>query len=190
MTMRLIVLTSPSGAGKTTLARRLMEEVDGLVFSVSATTREPREGEVPGRDYVFMNEDEFRNAILAGAFVEYEEVYPGLLYGTLRSEIDRAAEGGAVLLDIDVKGARNVKRIYGDDVLTIFIKPPEFEVLGERLKNRGSDSEEDIRKRLRRARMELEHVDQFDHVIVNDNLEEAVAHLVAVVRGFLAKREE
>lgn len=134
-----------------------------------------------------MSEDEFRKAILLGSFVEYEEVYPGLLYGTLRSEIDRAAEGGAVLLDIDVKGARNVKRIYGDDVLTIFIKPPKFEALAERLRSRGTDSEEDIRKRLQRARMELERADQFDHVIVNDDLDKASEELIAIVKRFLAE---
>ena len=187
--MKLIVLTAPSGAGKTTLARRLMREVPGLRFSVSATTRPPRPGERNGADYFFLSEEAFAERVEGGAFVEYEEVYPGRFYGTLREELERLAadpEHVAVVLDLDVKGALNVKRLYGDRALTLFIQPPSLAVLAERLRARGSESEAGLATRLERARLELEHVHDFDGTIVNDDLETAVAETVAVARSFLA----
>ncbi|MEL6615054.1 MAG: guanylate kinase [Bacteroidota bacterium] len=191
--MNLIVLTAPSGAGKTTLARRVMAEVPGLRFSVSATTRSARPGETDGVDYFFLSVGAFNEQIEADGFVEYEEVYPGRFYGTLRSQLEVAAseasgEGGAVVLDIDVMGALNVKRLYGDDVLTLFIAPPSLETLETRLRSRGTESEERIRVRLDRAEMEMSHASDFDHVIVNDDLDTAVAQTVALVRGFLSRR--
>lgn len=184
--MKLIVLTAPSGAGKTTIARRLMAEVPGLRFSTSATTRPRREGEADGEDYVFLNEDAFRERVANGDFVEYEEVYPGRFYGTLRSEVERAARAArAVLLDIDVKGAQSVKKLYGERALTIFIRPPNLAVLRKRLAARGTESEEAVRVRLSRARMEMARAESFDALILNDDLDEAVAETVAHVRSFL-----
>ncbi|HYG67042.1 MAG TPA: guanylate kinase [Anaeromyxobacteraceae bacterium] len=187
--MKLIVLTAPSGAGKTTIARRLMEAVPGLRFSISATTRPPRPGERDGVDYFFLSDEAFRAEIEAGTFVEYEEVYPGRFYGTLRRELDRLAEGpegAAVVLDLDVKGALNVKRLYGDQALTLFIQPPSLAVLAERLRNRGTETEDRITVRLARAEEELGYARASDAVVVNDDLEKAVAETAARVRAFLA----
>lgn len=187
--MRFLVLTAPSGAGKTTIAHRLMKEVPGLRFSVSATTRPPRTGERHGRDYLFLTPNEFEQRVADGDFVEHEEVYPGRFYGTLRDEIERIAssdEVRAAMLDVDVKGALNVKRLYGDRALTMFIEPPSLEALAERLRKRGTESEERIRIRLERAEMEIEMADRFDVVIVNNDLEDAVAETVRLTRAFLA----
>jgi guanylate kinase len=184
--MKLIVLTAPSGAGKTTIAHRVMAAVPGLQFSISATTRAPREREVHGRDYFFLSESDFRARVEAGDFVEYEEVYPGRFYGTLRRELDRLAATTAVLLDIDVKGALNVKRLYGDRALTLFIQPPSLEALADRLRARGTETEERIAVRLDRARLELSYAHAYDAVVVNDDLETAVAETLALVRAFLA----
>lgn len=183
--MKLVVLTAPSGAGKTTIARRVMETFPELSFSISATTRPIREGEDNGVDYVFLSTKEFEARVEAGEFIEYEEVYPGRYYGTPKAELEKRAQDAPLLLDIDVKGAVNVKRLYGDDVLTIFIKPPSLEVLQERLKGRGSESSETIRMRLDRAAFELGFEGQFDAVIVNDDLELAVSETEAAIRTFL-----
>ena len=190
--MNLIVLTAPSGAGKTTIARRLMSVVPGLRFSVSATTRPPREGEREGVDYFFLSVDEFNKRIEADGFVEHEEVYPGRFYGTLREQLERAAidasgEGGAIVLDIDVKGALSVKRLYGSDALTLFIAPPSMEALSERLLSRGTEADDRIRVRLERAQMEMDHAPEFDQTVVNDDLDTAVEETIAHVRGFLAR---
>ncbi|HLA64281.1 MAG TPA: hypothetical protein VK610_07620, partial [Rhodothermales bacterium] len=137
--MKLLVLTAPSGAGKTTIARRLMAEVPGLRFSVSATTRAPREGEREGVDYHFVTPEAFRDAVAAGEFLEHEEVYPGRFYGTLRPALEALARTpgvAAVVLDVDVKGALNVKKLYGPAALTLFVAPPSLEVLAERLRAR------------------------------------------------------
>jgi guanylate kinase len=182
--MNLIVLTAPSGAGKTTIARRLMAEVPGLRFSVSATTRPPRPGERDGVDYFFLSEEAFAARVAEGAFVEHEEVYPGRFYGTLREELERA--GHAVLLDVDVKGALAVKRLYGDRALTLFIRPPSLAALAERLRARGTETGDRLAVRLERARLEMEYAPAFDAVVVNDGLEAAVAETVALVRAFLA----
>lgn len=187
--MKIIVLTAPSGAGKTTIAHRLMAAEPSLQFSVSATTRGRREGETDGKDYFFLSIDEFHELIAEDAFVEWEEVYSGIFYGTLHREIERIAREGVALLDIDVKGALNVKKHYGDKALTFFIHPPSFETLGERLRARGTETEDQIALRLERVRLELGHADYFDHVIVNDDLETAVDETVSTVRRFLAAAE-
>jgi len=183
--MHLIVLTAPSGAGKTTIARRLMEAVPELRFSVSATTRPPREGEEDGAAYFFLSESEFRSLIEEGAFIEYEEVYPGRFYGTLRDRLERLADAGPVLLDLDVKGAASIKRLYGDHAFVVFIQPPSLAVLEARLRARGTETEASLSTRLTRARTELEFASQADAVVVNDDLERAVAETVAHVRAFL-----
>ena len=184
--MKIVVLTAPSAAGKTTIARRLMEIVPGLRFSVSATTRAPRESEEHGIDYFFLSDDDFRARIDGEAFVEFEEVYSGTFYGTLRDELERVATAGAALLDIDVKGALNVKRLYGDRALTIFIQPPSLAVLAARLQNRGTEDDTSLAARLERARLEIDYATEFDEVVVNDDLDTAVAETVALVRAFLA----
>ena len=183
--MKIVVLTAPSGAGKTTIARRLMEAVPEARFSVSATTRPPREGEADGIDYFFLTADDFRSRIADGAFLEYEEVYPGKLYGTLRGELEKTAETGIALLDIDVKGAINVKRLYGDRCLTLFIEPPSLAVLAERLQGRRSEDEASLADRLERAKHEIEYAREFDAVVVNDDLDTAVDETVTHVRTFL-----
>ncbi|HEX8384974.1 MAG TPA: guanylate kinase [Rubricoccaceae bacterium] len=186
--MKLIVLTAPSGAGKTTIARRLMAAVPGLRFSVSATTRSPRAGETDGVDYHFLSVGAFSERLDAGDFVEHEEVYPGRFYGTLAPELERlaASEGTrAVVLDVDVKGAASVKRLYGDRALTLFIQPPSLDALADRLRARGTESDAQVATRLARAEMEMRAAPSFDAVVVNDRLEEAVAETVARVVAFL-----
>lgn len=180
-----IVLTAPSGSGKTTIARRVMEVLPQITFSVSATTRAPREGEVDGRDYHFLSENEFRGKIDAGELIEYEEVYPGRYYGTPRTAIEGTPADPPVLLDIDVKGAANVEKMMGDTALTLFIRPPSLEELERRLRGRGTEDEDTLRERLERARLELGYEDQCDHVIVNDKLEDAVAETLCLIRDFL-----
>ena len=190
--MTLIVLTAPSGAGKTTIARRLMSEVDGLRFSVSATTRDPRPAERHGVDYVFLSEAEFRQRVAADDFLEHEEVYPGRFYGTLKEAVEETARRDdvrAVVLDVDVKGAINVKRLYGDAALTLFVAPPSLTALAERLHARGTETEQQVATRLERAKMELSYAGEFDAVVVNDDLETAVAETIARVRGFVEERE-
>ena len=188
--MKLLVLTAPSGAGKTTIARRLMGAVPGLRFSISATTREARPGETHGVDYFFLSSSEFRRRLDAGAFVEHEEVYPGRFYGTLREEIERIAgldDVRAVVLDVDVKGALNVKRLYGDRALTLFVRPPSLAALADRLRQRGTEAEDRIAVRLERAQMEMATAGEFDAVVVNDDLETAVAETVGLTEGFLGE---
>ena len=188
--MKLIVLTAPSGAGKTTLARRLMAAVPGLVFSVSATTRPPRPGERDGVDYHFLTLGAFSARLDAGDFVEHEEVYPGRFYGTLAPDLAAAAARPgvrAVVLDVDVRGAANVKRLYGADALTLFIAPPSLDVLAERLRARGTETEAQVAVRLERAVMELRAAPTFDAVVVNGDLDAAAAETVAHVEAFLGR---
>lgn len=181
----IIVLTAPSGAGKTTIARRVMDAMPNLQFSVSATTRAARPDETNGEDYHFLSTEEFERRIEAGDLLEYEEVYPGQFYGTLRSEIEDRAEEGPVLLDIDVNGARNVKRLYGDDALVLFVAPPSIDELQRRLEGRGTEDRESLRDRLNRAERELETADACDAVVVNDDLDTAVEETLTRIRQFL-----
>ena len=186
--MKLIVLTAPSGAGKTTIARRVMSVVPGLRFSVSATTRSPRAGETDGVDYHFLDLVTFDERLAAGHFIEHEEVYPGRFYGTLAPELERLARAEdtrAVVLDVDVKGAVHVKQLYGDQALTLFIQPPSLEALAARLRTRGTESDEQIATRLDRAEMEMASAPLFDHVVVNADLDVAVAETIALVTSFL-----
>lgn len=182
----IIALTAPSGAGKTTIAHRLLAAVPGLRFSVSATTRPARPHERHGVDYYFVGPERFRELAAAGALLEYEEVYPGRFYGTLVSEVERALQTGSVLLDVDVKGALHVKKLYGDRALTIFIAPPSLDVLEARLRARNTETETTLAARLDRARDELTYAPRFDHTVVNDGLEDAVAETLRLVRSFLS----
>lgn len=184
--MRLVVLTAPSGSGKTTIARRLLEAIPGMRFSVSATTRSARPGEVDGSDYYFLREEEFKRMADAGAFVETEEVYPGLFYGTLKKELESGTRDDPVLLDIDVKGALNVKRQYGEHACVVYIKAPSLAEIENRLSRRATDAAHSVEERLHRAREELKFEERFDHVVVNDDLDEAVAETIAQVKEFLS----
>jgi guanylate kinase len=173
----IVVVTGPSGVGKGTLIKGLLERVPGLQLAVSATTREPRPGEVNGRDYHFLSEEDFDRRVAAGEFVEHA-VYAGNRYGTLRSELARPAQG--IVLEIDVQGARQVAETLPEST-RVFIEPPSFDDLARRLAGRGADSPEQIERRLAAARAELEARDEFDHRIVNDDLERALGELTELV---------
>lgn len=184
---KIIVVSAPSGSGKSTIINRILDkgEID-LQFSVSATNRSPREGETHGVHYYFMTTDEFREAVSKGEFVEWEQVYPGRYYGTLRREIERLAdEGHNVILDIDVKGALSVKKIFGDRAVTIFIKAPSVEELRRRLEGRGTDSKDIIAERLAKAEYEMSFADSMDKVVVNSDLDKAVSDTEKIITDFI-----
>lgn len=183
---RFIILAAPSGAGKSTLANLLLKEFPTIRFSVSATTRNPREGEVNGEHYFFISPEEFRAKIAENAFIEWEEVYNDVYYGTLKEQVEKMSKMGYfTLLDIDVFGAKRVKEEYGESVLSIFVKPPSLQALEQRLRSRGKDSEESIAKRLKKASLEMEQASSFDHIIVNNELEVAYTQLHDIVNKFI-----
>ena len=186
-TGKLIIISAPSGSGKSTIIGRIIDDPRlRLAFSVSATTRPIRGEEQDGVDYYFMTEEQFRHEIEQEAFAEYEEVYPGRYYGTLKREIARINDSGRnVVLDVDVKGGINVKRLYGDHALSIFIQPPSVEELRRRLTGRGTDTPEAIEERLAKAEYELTFAPQFNHVVVNDDLETAKQETLQLVESFL-----
>lgn len=185
---KIIILSAPSGTGKSSIIEQLMNKGLGLEFSISATSRQPRGEEQNGREYYFLSPEEFAYRVKKGDFVEWEEVYAGTCYGTLASEVERVIENGNnLIMDIDVKGALNVKRHYGDKALSIFILPPSKEELERRLRSRQTDSEEAIAKRLAKADYELDFAPQFDIRIVNDNLGTAVNETVDAISGFVVK---
>ena len=185
---KIIVIAAPSGCGKSTIINALLEGGDlNLGFAVSATTRTPREGEVDGVNYYFMREEDFRDAIAEGRFVEFEEVYPGRFYGTLRSEIDRIiGDGHNIILDLDVNGALSVKKLYGSDALSIFIEPPSIEELRRRLEFRGTETSEVIDVRIDRAQYEMSRAPEFDTTVVNDRLDDAIVTVRNIIKGFTA----
>ena len=191
MAGKLIIFSAPSGSGKSTIIRFLLEKQElNLHFSISATSRAPRGTERDGVEYYFLSPDEFRQKIAAGDFLEYEEVYTDKYYGTLKSEVERQlGEGENVVLDVDVVGGCNVKKMYGERALSVFIQPPSIEVLRERLVGRGTDAPDVIESRLAKAEYELSFAGRFDVVIVNDRLEEAEAKALDVITQFL-KRDE
>lgn len=180
---KIIVLSAPSGTGKSSIIKKLMENPElKLGFSISATSRAPRGAERHGVEYYFITHEEFMRRAAGGEFVEWEEVYPGTCYGTLESEVKRVTDAGLnLIMDIDVKGGLNVKKRFGDQATTIFILPPSKEELERRLRGRGTDAEDKIRKRLDKADFELSHAPQFDIRIVNDDLDEAVAAVREVI---------
>lgn len=183
---RAIIISAPSGAGKTTIVHRLMQQGLGLAFSVSATTRPQRPNEMHGKDYLFLTEAEFRERIAQGGFVEWEEVYPGRFYGTLRSEVDRICGSGQnPIFDVDVEGGLNLKAYFGADALAIFIAPPSLQALEQRLRTRGTETEESLRKRVDKAAHELTYAARFDAVVVNDDLDQACTQTLGLVRAFL-----
>ena len=184
---KLIIFSAPSGSGKTTIVRELLRRIPQLEFSISATSRAPRGTERDGVDYYFLSPDEFRRAVDEERFVEWEEVYAGTCYGTLRSELDRIwGKGHTILFDVDVLGGINLKRIFGADACSVFIMPPSIEELERRLELRGTDAPEVIAKRVAKAEFELTKAPEFDHVVVNDVLDTAVAEVERIVRDFLS----
>ena len=183
---KLIVISAPSGCGKTTIVREIFKRHPGLKFSVSATTRKQRNGEVNGRDYFFLSKEEFEKRIQHEDLVEWEKIYDNY-YGTLKSEVDSALQAGTTMMfDIDVKGALNVKKKYPNDAVLIFIEPPSFEILRQRLVNRKTETEEVVRKRLERVPMELEKGKEFDFRVVNDKLEKAIDEVDTIIKKTIA----
>lgn len=184
---KLIIFSAPSGAGKTTLVKNLLQTRPDLAFSISCCTRQPRAGEQNGVDYYFLSAKEFKNKIEENAFAEWEEVYPNHFYGTLHSEIERIwAEGKHVIFDIDVKGGLNLKKKFKDNALAIFVHPPSIETLAERLKARNTDSPDKLAMRISKATEELNYAPKFDIIIVNDILSTAMENSSKIVAEFLS----
>lgn len=185
-TGKCIIFSAPSGAGKTTIVHHLLSEMNGLEFSVSACSREPRPNEQNGKDYHFLGVEGFKQHIAADAFVEWEEVYSNNFYGTLKSELERIwTAGKAVVFDVDVIGGLNLKRIFGNNALAVFVQPPSYEVLEERLRARSTETEEKIEMRLAKAREELAKAPAFDTILVNDDLTKACEEAKLLVNDFL-----
>lgn len=185
MNKKVIIFSAPSGAGKSTVVSHLLKTFPFLEFSISATSRAPRGSEKNGVEYYFFSEQQFRDLIARDAFVEYEEVYPGSFYGTLRSEVERIwAKGHIILFDIDVKGGVNLKRIFGNDAMSVFVKPPSVEELRRRLIGRGTDSPEAIERRVAKAEEELKYESRFDRILENDRLERTLAEAEEIVNTF------
>lgn len=183
---KLIIFTAPSGAGKTTIVRHLLKKYEQLDFSVSATNRKRRDHEIDGRDYYFLQTEEFKNLVAKGAFLEWEEVYDNQFYGTLRSEVERIwKKGKHVIFDMEVKGATNIKKAFPDNSLAVFIKPPSPEVLFARLRGRKTETEESLRKRIERATLELTYENTFDTVLVNDVLSQSLAEAESIIESYM-----
>ena len=188
---KLVIISAPSGAGKTTLVRHLLQSDLNLAFSISAASRKKRPGEKDGVDYHFISVEEFINKIEHNEFLEWEEVYEGHFYGTLRSEVERLwASGKHVIFDVDVEGGLNIKQQYGNRALAVFVMPPDAEQLEMRLRGRLTENEVNLKKRLTKAVHELGYADRFDAVVVNDDLEKAKAEVYEVVKRFLDNENE
>ena len=183
---KVVIFSAPSGSGKTTLVKHCLEVFPSLEFSISATTREPRGSEEHGKDYYFFSPEEFRQKISEDAFVEYEEVYDDKFYGTLKSEIERIwGIQKVVIFDVDVVGGLNLKKILGEKAMSDFIAPPSVDELEKRLINRDTDSKEVIKTRVNKAQEELEYKNQFDEVLVNDDLDKAKQEIEKLVQNFI-----
>lgn len=186
---KLIIVSAPSGAGKTTLVKHLLSKVQSLEFSVSATSRKAREGEVDGKNYYFISPEEFQNKIKNNEFVEWEEVYKGTYYGTLAAELERIwNNGNVVIFDVDVYGGLNLKELFGTKALSIFINVPSVVELEKRLRSRATESNEAIDMRIKKAMQEIGTKDNFDVIILNDNLEKAQQEIVDLVQAFIKKK--
>ena len=183
---KVIIFSAPSGSGKSTIVNYLLSRGLGLEFSISATCRSPRGEERHGKEYYFFSTEEFRQKIDKDDFLEWEQVYPGCYYGTLKSELERIwAKGHTVVFDVDVVGGVNIKKIFGERALSIFVQAPSVEVLRQRLESRGTDSAEKIEERVAKAEYEMTFADKFDIVVVNDKLESALEQAEKAVRDFL-----
>lgn len=188
---KLLIFSAPSGSGKTTLVNHLLAEIPNMAFSVSATSRPPRGNEVNGKEYFFLSPEEFKQRVENDEFLEWEEVYPGRYYGTLKAVVEKMQEEGYhVAFDVDVVGGTNIKKFYGDKALSVFIQAPSIEVLRERLVNRGTDSMEEIESRLAKAEWEMDFAQgKFDTTIINDDLETAKANILEAVKRFLEQED-
>jgi len=185
-TGKCIIVSAPSGAGKTTIVRSLLAQGLRLTFSVSATNRAKRSFEVDGKDYFFISMKEFREKVEQDAFIEWEEVYPGMVYGTLKSEIERIwAQGNIAIFDVDVVGGLHLKKVFGDQALAIFVSPPSIEELEARLRKRDTESIDTLKKRIDKAAHEMTFADQFDVIVVNDTLEHACEEAYELVKKFI-----
>lgn len=183
---KLIVFSAPSGAGKTTLVKYILDEFDIIEFSISATSREPRGVEKEGIDYYFLSVSEFKEKITIGDFIEYEEVYDGSFYGTLKSEVDRIwKKNKIVIFDIDVIGGINIKEMFPEETLSIFVMPPSIEILKKRLIKRGDISNDIIENRMKKAKRELEYASKFDNIIVNNDLKKSKNIAFSLVKDFI-----
>ena len=185
---KLIIFSAPSGAGKTTIVRHLLEKNLNLGFSVSATSRAPRPNEIDGIDYHFLSVDEFKLKIENDEFLEWEEVYKNVYYGTLKSEVEEKRNCGQnVIFDVDVVGGLNIKKFYGNEALAVFVQPPSVEELRNRLKNRSTETEEKIQMRIEKAEHELSFAGRFDVIVINNELEQACNDALMIIREFLKK---
>jgi guanylate kinase len=185
---KLFIFSAPSGSGKSTIVQHLMQQKLGLAFSISATSRKPRKGEMNGREYHFVTPERFRELIDQQEFLEWEEVYPGQYYGTLRSEVVRIWEKGEhAVFDIDVMGGLNLKKQFGEQACAIFVSPPNLEELENRLRYRNTDDEDSLQKRLGKAEYEMTFAEEFDHILVNDTLEHALQEAERLVKDFIEK---
>jgi len=185
---KLIIFSAPSGSGKSTLVQYLLTQVPGFAFSISATSRAPRGAEKDGVDYYFLSLEEFQQRVAEEAFLEWEEVYPGQCYGTLKTEVEKSwSVGNAVGFDIDVVGGKNLKAQFGEQALALFIQAPSVEELERRLVARGTDSPEKIKLRIEKASWEMNQSKYFDHIIINDDLDRAKAEAKKLLVDFLAK---
>ena len=183
---KLIVFSAPSGAGKTTLVKYLLSEFNNIEFSISATSRKIRGNEKDGKDYYFLTEDEFRERIKKKEFVEYEEVYGGYFYGTLKSELKRIwEEDKIVIFDIDVVGGVNIKKMFPEETRSVFVMPPSLEVLEKRLIERGDISNDEIRMRIKKAKNELDFASKFDNIIINGDLKESKEIAFSIIKKFI-----
>lgn len=186
MTGKLIIICAPSGAGKTTIVRHILENIPGIEFSVSATNRSKRHNEVNGVDYYFIETDDFLKKIAAEEFLEWEEVYPGTFYGTLQSEINRIwNRGNHVIFDVDVEGGLNIKRYFNDRALLVFVMPPSIEALTERLRKRATENEKSFEVRVNKARKEMEYSVHADKILINDKLEDSLPEALKMIDAFL-----
>jgi guanylate kinase len=182
-----VIFSAPSGAGKTTIVRHLLAQNLGLAFSVSACSRDPRHNEINGKDYHFLGVEGFKSKIEENAFIEWEEVYTNNFYGTLKSEIEAIWNAGKhVIFDVDVIGGLNLKRIFGENALAVFVQPPSYEELESRLRHRSTETEDKIQQRMAKAKNELAHADEFDIVLINDNLTDACNKAEELIESFLA----
>jgi guanylate kinase len=185
-TGKCLIFSAPSGAGKTTIVRALLEKFEEISFSVSAASRAPRPNELNGVDYYFFSVEEFKNLIQENAFVEWEEVYKDHFYGTLKTEVERIwSEGKTVIFDVDVYGGINLKKFFGDQALSIFVMPPDLNALEQRLRNRSTETEDRIQTRLKKATEELQLHKQFDKIVVNDKLDVAIAEASRLAQDFI-----
>lgn len=185
---KVVIFCAPSGSGKTTIVKHILSVDNRLAFSVSACTRNKRANEEHGKDYYFLSHEEFKQRIANNEFLEYEEVYGGNFYGTLKSEVDRIwAMGKAVIFDVDVEGGLNIKKHFGDKALAVFVKPPSVEALEQRLRYRSTETEETLRVRINKAVHELQYEDKFEYVLLNENLDEALVVAENLITEFLTK---